>query len=722
MVRIIIIALLSTITFLAVGEDWLKGKSFSQSASRTLTVESGVSPFADSDPRNETTIAVNPLNSQIVVGASKVMLGAGATGSGITRVANYYSSDGGRTWGSNLLPLETQQKTWGRMTDPALAVDLNGVFYLCVLLLDNSNFDSGVYIFSSTDGGRTFGNPTAVTFDIGSGGTPKLADKSYLAVDTSPSSPYKNSIYVVWTLTDLSPTGQNRANIRFAYRRAGAVNFSEPTIISHDGDMRGPSITTGPNGEVYSVWEGIGSPKVLLFNASTDGGISFLPSEVAPAKDYRIHNFVGSLSAPNQALSISGVPRMNSFPVMDVDRSQGPNRGMIYIAFAETRNNFDADIYVLRLTPPNGGRPDISFPVRVNTDAPGADQFFPWLRVDSTSGDVLAAFYDRRDTGSQLMNLYLARSTDGGASFADNTRISSVSSDPRIQASVTGTYGGSIGIGDYIGLWAAHDKAYMLWTDTRDARQRIYFGLVENSSTGGGGSEAPPNDECQSPIQIPAVPFTTELNTSGATVSVTDPASCVGNPTSNSVWYSFTPAVTSVYGVSTQDSNYDTVLSIFQGSCQAFTMVACNDNFPPMPDNSNISLLTFTANAGTTYLIKVSGKGQGGQLKLRLGGPTITSINYELAPDDRFGLRINGSGFVDGNARVFLLKNGADAAIELPTTFYLGARQADGTYAQLFGVIKKLKKHVKPNQPVTVWVESPAGGANRSNRYLYVRQ
>ena len=41
-----------------------------------------------------------------------------------------------------------------------------------------------------------------------------------------------------------------------------------------------------------------------------------------------------------QGFVIRPVPRMNSFPVIDVDRSNGPHRGMIYIAWAETTNGF----------------------------------------------------------------------------------------------------------------------------------------------------------------------------------------------------------------------------------------------------------------------------------------------------------------------------------------------------------------------------------------------
>jgi hypothetical protein len=296
------------------------------------------------DPRNETSIAVNPKSDQIIVGASKLIDGGGSAVQGNTRVAYYFSSDGGRTWGNNMLGLETPQKTWGRASDPSVVADLDGNFYLCALMLDNSNRDSGIYVFKSTDGGRTFINPAPVVADIGNSSAPKSADKCYITVDTSPASPFKNTVYAIWTSTE-----PDRTVVLTAHRKPGEAAFSEPKVLSHSGDMRGPSITTGPNGELYAAWEGIGNPRVILFNASTDGGNTFLPPDVAPGRDFNMHRFVGSLSEPNAPIIIRPVRRMNSFPVIDVDRSNGPNRGMIYVVWAESANGVDSDIFLKRL-------------------------------------------------------------------------------------------------------------------------------------------------------------------------------------------------------------------------------------------------------------------------------------------------------------------------------------------------------------------------------------
>ncbi len=677
-----------------------------------------VSPGDDPDPRDETSLAISPRNDRVIVGASKVIRGAGTVGRGDTLVSYYFSSDGGRSWGTGVIGLETAEKVWGRASDPSVAADLDGNFYLCVLMLDNGSFDNGIYVFKSTDGGQTFAEPTRVVANIGLGTAPKLADKCYLTIDVSPASPFKNTVYAAWVSTE-----PDRTVIRTSHRRPGASAYSEPKAISHSGDMRGPSIATGPNGELYAAWFGIGHPRVVLFNASTDGGETFLPPVAAPSTDIRIHEFVGSLSAPDAAILINGVQRMNSFPVIDADRSSGPNRGMIYVAWAESTNGIDADIFAESLTPPNGGRPIISSPVRVNNDAGLTDQFFPWLSVDSVSGAVELAFYDRRDdTSMVLINMYLARSTDGGNSFGENTRISSAPSDPRIQANVTGSNGSPIGFGDYVGMVAAGGKAHIMWADTRRGQQEIRYGQLDFGSSPPPPPPPPPdglpNDNCQSPRTITTLPYIDTINSSPATSSPDDPVSCTGGQDTNTVWYAFTPAVNTVCGVETSLSNYDTVVSVYTGVCASLARVACSDDFGNPADKANRSVLTFSANAGSTYLIVASGKGTGGSLKIRAGFPTITGVEYTTAPDGSDVLKITGAGFITSSAEVTAQLNGEDIA--LPNILSFGPPLPDGTDSTLYATKKKLRKLVKRGS-LLVRVESPAGSGNISNNFLFTR-
>ncbi len=694
------------------------------SAADSISADAQLSPFeatvssmSDPDPRDDTAIAVSPKNDQVIAGASKVIQGGGTLAQGNSLVAYYFSSDGGRTWGSGLVGLETPQKTWGRASDPSVASDADGNFYLCVRMLDNSSFDTGVYVFKSTDGGRTFVNPTPVVTDIGNIANPLQAGKCRMTVDASSSSQFKGTVYAVWTSTGLDANGQNAAVVRFARRRPADASFSVSKPIGHVGDMRGPSLTTGPNGEFYAAWVGMPA-RSLLFNASTDGGDTFLPG--LASIDVTVHNYVGSLEGPNQTFFIDGLQRQNSFPTIDVDRSTGPNRGIVYVAWAETTNGRDTDIFIKRITPQPGGLPDVSLPVKVNNDGSGVDQFFPWLSIDSSSGAIEVAFYDRRDNpGTVLMNMYLARSTDGGASFGENTRISSVSSNPRIQADVAGKNSAAIGMGDYVGLVAARGKAHMLWADTRRGKQEIFYGQLDFGSS---APPPPPNglpgDNCQSPRAISSLPYLDTVDTRSATSSSDDPVSCTGGRDTNTVWYSITPAANTIYGVDTSLSDYDTVVSVYTGGCGALARVACSDDFGNPPDRANRSVLTFAATAGVTYLIEASGKGIGGSLKIRAGYPTITRAEFTSVLPVGDVLEIFGAGFFGGNAAVTVQLDGEDIA--LPNVFTVGPPMPDGTDSIFYATKKKLKKLVKRGS-LLVRVETPVGSGNMSNAFLFTR-
>jgi len=128
---------------------------------------------------------------------------------------------------------------------------------------------------------------------------------------------------------------------------------------------------------------------------------------------------------------------------------------------------------------------------------------------------------------------------------------------------------------------------------------------------------APANDACEESAVIAAVPFQDTLDTSKATTLASDPVqSCTGSQNSNSVWYSFTPRSSGTVVSSAVGSDYNTVLTAYTGTCGALTEVACSD------DASGLSSqFSFTATAGTTYSLEVTGLGAGGgSLHLSLTG------------------------------------------------------------------------------------------------------
>ena len=57
-------------------------------------------------------------------------------------------------------------------------------------------------------------------------------------------------------------------------------------------------------------------------------------------------------------------------------------------------------------------------------DAAPSDQFFPWLAVDGSTGDVFAVWFDQRnDPTNDLIETFVGESTDGGQTWT-NVRVS----------------------------------------------------------------------------------------------------------------------------------------------------------------------------------------------------------------------------------------------------------------------------------------------------------
>lgn len=88
---------------------------------------------------------------------------------------------------------------------------------------------------------------------------------------------------------------------------------------------------------------------------------------------------------------------------------------------------------------------------------------------------------------------------------------------------------------------------------------------------------APPNDNLDSAINIPSLPYS---NTQDTTDSTTEPSE--GYPvcaySEASVWYQYSPSVDEEIVFDTYGSDYDTVLGIWTGDQHPLTRVTCNDN------------------------------------------------------------------------------------------------------------------------------------------------
>lgn len=384
---------------------------------------------------NEPAICINPKNTNQVVAGSNLNF-------------YYYSTNSGLNWSK--ATLTSSYTVWG---DPSITVDTAGNFYYGHLTNPmGSYFIDRIVVQKSTNGGMNWSNGTYTGFI-----PPKQQDKEWLCVD-----PYNNNIYMTWSQFDSygSSNPADSSVILFSsstdagetWSNALRINKFAGNCLDEDNTAEGAVPCTGPDGEIYVSWS---IDEKIVFNKSTDGGISWLPEE----------SFVTSQPG-GWDFAVPGIYRANGFPVTSCDLSNGPDRGTIYINWSDQRNGTtDTDVFMIKSTDGGNTWSDVK---RVNDDPSGRQQFFTWMTIDQTTGYLYFVFYDRRDYTTLQTDVYMAKSTDGGETF-QNFKVSATPFTPN----------SSVFFGDYTNITAANNKVRPIWARLDNTSLSIYTAIVD---------------------------------------------------------------------------------------------------------------------------------------------------------------------------------------------------------------------------------------------------
>ena len=382
----------------------------------------------------EPSIAINPVNPSVVV--------AGSNGDNY-----YYSNDGGATWITGIL-----SSSYGQQGDPCLVADsLGNLFYLHLAgTLDR------IVCQASVDGGATYSNGSfAWNNNI------LLDDKEWGVTD-----PHTNNIYVTWTEYDegFTPGPLDSSRVYFSKSTDHGVTFSSGVRINQvAGDCLYLDITdahpfVGVNGEIYVTFMDSAG---IRFNKSVDTGSSWLAVQPLIAA-------VGSMRYD----TVPGVARIRSMPYSACDRSNSLYRGNLYVSWADPRNGAtNSDIFFIRSV--DGGA-TWSLPLKVNTDTSNRYQYRNAMTVDQTNGMIYIVYYDRRNySGNDSTDVYLSKSSDGGATWTD------------VKLSSTGFYSAGIQFdGDYIDISAHGGMVRPVWTRTDNFSNSIWTCLYNEQTVG----------------------------------------------------------------------------------------------------------------------------------------------------------------------------------------------------------------------------------------------
>jgi hypothetical protein len=399
-----------------------------------------VSSPTSSDPE-EVTIAINPLNPDILAAGANIKY-------------FYYSTNGGLSWTQKLMA--SSLGVWG---DPCVIFDGLGYLYFAHL----SNPPSGYWIDRivvqrSSDNGLTWNDGAGIGFQ-----NPKNQDKEWLAVDLS-TPQYKNFLYTSWTEFDNygSSSSSDSSRILFSRSTDHGITWSAPKRLSDKGGncidsdltVEGAVPAIGPNGEIYVAWSG---PLGIMLDKSTDAGVTW-------GADVFVSSQPGGWD-----FDVPGINRCNGLPVTICDTSYLSTRGNLYVLWGDQRNGSDnSDVFISRST--NGGN-TWSPAIMVNNDNTTRHQFFPWVTIDQTTGFLYAVFYDRRNTSGTTTDVYVARSIDAGETW-DNFKVSQTSFTPSA----------SIFFGDYTNIAALNRKIHPIWMRLDNTTLSVWSTIIYDST------------------------------------------------------------------------------------------------------------------------------------------------------------------------------------------------------------------------------------------------
>ncbi|HEX8029693.1 MAG TPA: Ig-like domain-containing protein, partial [Vicinamibacterales bacterium] len=398
---------------------------------------------------------------------------------------------------------------WASCGDASVAFDSQGRLFFSYLLCGNDAGGNRVDISGfvqqiNSATGAFVGNAVEVT----GAGALNSDDKTWIAADAAPGSPFADNLYVIWTRLN------GGSQIMVTRSTDGGLNWSAPAQVNAGGEgfVWPPHINVAPNGDVYATYHSdtCGSATAQMFVLrDTNGGAQF-----AAAAGFQKTSFTAAVTCNVQSGG-SAIPNTTFW-------MQGANQGFVLpdpirpgyiyvVANDDPENDFTTgdggDVIVARSTD-NG----LNWSISTVSHAPaGTFQGYPTGAIDQL-GNLVVTWWDARRgltnaAGTLMLDQYATVSRDGGDTFTFDFRVSDAAFDPDLNAPCRfGTLpncgaadGGpnTLRIGEYNGTAAADGIGYAIWTGNTgttppSGNQTTYFDAF--SMLGAFPDDMEPND------------------------------------------------------------------------------------------------------------------------------------------------------------------------------------------------------------------------------------
>ncbi|MDP4220669.1 MAG: T9SS type A sorting domain-containing protein [Bacteroidota bacterium] len=459
--------------------------------------------FYDASDQNETTIAINRRDPNLIIA------GSNDQSEGDQGMIVYVTKDGGLSWHtSRLPPLPEDRLAAG---DPVIAASDDGRFYYAFLTNPKyAPLPIQLVVAVSVDGENwTDMQPVGVQPAERS-----FQDKPAIAVDNSPFSSHYGRVYTAWTLTsDDKPYD----GLRLSYTDDHGKTWSKTKVLTDQGNNLFAQVCTGRNGEVLVSYGSLDDSlhEVLL---SLDGGKTFQNRSITAFIPYPSNN----ADRP----SLKGAQGFRAYPCPSMAIDLLTNRLHVVYGTWMPWNEKDSSAALLYTFSDDLGAswmPPVPVGETENTPQLHRDHFFPWMAYDESTHETSLIYYSSEaDPGNLFSKPYRAIITDQLNSFF------SPIGDSLFDPLYSSFHSYPAFIGDYIGCDAHKNRFAAAWTQNRpnhdDGDVFAYVGTTDTlvSSVGGGRTMKLNSDrlwlsEC----------YPNPVTSGSATVSFTVAHSCI---------------------------------------------------------------------------------------------------------------------------------------------------------------------------------------------------